>query len=387
MDAGNFGAAPTTVKYQPWEKTGFMFEMMGRLGYDATTPGDLELIEGLEKMKELYASQPGIQVVSANLQDKSGNLIFPKSTVIQKGDVKFGITGVTGEAYYTFNMTRGKQKKDDFTFAESKQALRDVIPDLQATSDIVVALIHEGPGDVRRILDEVEGIDVAIVGHNPGYMFNPDRVGNTLLIRTGNRGQYFSVLQLTLGDNMEILDYNGEGKPLDTGIAKDPPTESVVTEWENDFDRRTNQAKRKDAVGQSMLQGTEKYVGAEVCARCHVDEYARWSETAHANAYHSLVEADKETAENCLECHVVGYGQHSGYEIEWLTDSSGNRYSGSDKVELRNVQCENCHGMGTFHGTDMMVKIPDEETCRTCHTGEFDKGFNYADALAKGSVH
>lgn len=360
---------------------------MGRLKYDAATPGDLELIEGLDALKELCARQPDIAVVSANLQDKSGNLIFPKYTVVQKGDLKFGITGVTGEAYYTFNMTRGKQIKDDFTFADSKQALREVIPELKEKSDVIVALIHEGPGDVRRILDEVEGIDVAIVGHNPGYMFNPDRVGSTLLVRTGNRGQYFSVLQLTLGDNNEILDYNGEGKPLDTGVVKDPPTEKVVTDWESDFSRRSAQAKRKEAVDQSMLQGTEKYVGAEMCARCHIDEFAKWSETAHANAYQTLVDAEKETADNCLGCHVVGYGKPSGYEIEWLTDSSNNQYFGSDSIELRNVQCESCHGMGTFHGTNMMVKVPDEETCRTCHTGEFDKDFNYAEALASGSVH
>jgi hypothetical protein len=294
---------------------------------------------------------------------------------------------VTGEAYYTFNMTRGHQVKDDFTFGDSKEALRGAVAELKGQSDVVVALVHEGPGDVRRALDEVEGIDVVVVGHNPGYMFNPDRVGNTLLIRPGNRGQYLSILQLTLDDNNEILDYNGEGKPLGTAVAKDEGIGPLVKEWEAGFKKRKEQSKRKEAVEQSQLQGTEKYVGAEMCGRCHVEEYATWAETSHANAYQTLVESQKETVDECLKCHVVGFGQHSGYEIKWITDAGGERYSGGDSHELRNVQCESCHGMGTFHGTSMMQKIPDEDTCRTCHSGDFDKGFDYAVALAKGSVH
>jgi hypothetical protein len=360
--------------------------MMGRLGYDAVTPGDLEMVHGLDSMKELYGRNPGVQVVSANVMDKSGNLIFPKYTIIEKEGVRYGVTGVTGEAYYTFNMTRGRQKKDDFTFGDGKEALRALIPELRQKADIVVALVHEGPGDARRLMDEIEGIDVVVVGHNPGYMFNPDRVNNSLLVRSGQRGQYFSVLDLTLDDDMRILDYNGEGKPLNTGVAKDTGIEPIVTEWEADFNGRKEKAKRKDAVEQSHLQGTEKYIGADMCARCHVKEYAGWTSTAHASAYETLVESEKETVGDCLECHVVGFGQHSGYEIEWLTDAQGEKYVGKDSHELRGVQCENCHGMGTFHGTNNMVSLPDEDTCRTCHAGEFDKGFNYAEALTRG-VH
>ena len=160
MDAGNFSAPQEKEPFEPWEKTTFIWDMMGRLGYDAVTPGDLEMVNGVEAMKELYGRQPGVQVVSANVMDKSGNLIFPRYTIIEKGGVRYGVTGVTAEAYYTFNITRGRQKKDDFTFGDEKEALRAVIPELREKSDIVVALVHEGPGDARRLLDEIDGIDV-----------------------------------------------------------------------------------------------------------------------------------------------------------------------------------------------------------------------------------
>jgi hypothetical protein len=79
----------------------------------------------------------------------------------------------------------------------------------------------------------------------------------------------------------------------------------------------------------------------------------------------------------------VGFGEPSGYEITWELDNKGVPQTPIDTPSLRNVQCESCHGMGTFHGTVAMAKAPDENVCRSCHTGEFGEGFDYADAVSK----
>jgi hypothetical protein len=388
VDAGNFLVPNEEREFSPWEKNEFMFDMMGRIQYDAVTPGDLELLYGIDAIKGLYSRQPGIQVVSANIQDRSGNLVWPAYTVIEKGGFRYGVTGVTGAAFYTFNVKRGIQKADEFTLTDTKEALAKVVPELREQSDLVVVLLHEGPGDARRLAEEVEGIDVVVVGHNPGYMFNPDRVGNTLLLRGGNRGQYLSILELTLDETKSrIIDYNGEGKPLDEGVAKDTEIEPVVKTWEDDYKDREQKAKRTAAAEKAALQGTEKFLGAEICARCHVEQYARWSETPHARAFQTLVEAEKETDDDCLECHVVGYNEPTGYAVDWLQDKMGRPVTATDNASLRNVQCESCHGMGTYHGTNLMMKVPEEETCRNCHQGDFDKGFDYQEALTSGKIH
>ena len=51
-------------------------------------------------------------------------------------------------------------------------------------------------------------------------------------------------------------------------------------------------------------------------------------------------------------------------------------------AKLTNVQCENCHGMGTEH--NMFAEKtgpPSEELCLTCHTPENDPSWNYAAKL------
>ena len=380
VDAGDFAA---DNDYDPWGKTSFEFDMMAKLGYDAVTPGEREMIPGLEPLKKMYENHPEVKVVSANIKDKAGKEVWPEYVVLDRDGVKVGITGVTAGSFYNFNLTRGIQKADDFTFEDAKTALQRVIPELRSKADIVVVLVHEDPNDAKQLATDVPGMDVAMVGHNPGYMFNPDRTGQTLILRPGTRGQYLSVLDLTMGDDKQIADYNGEGKPLDEKVAKDGDMDAVVTKWENDWNAKKSEEKRKNAAKAAVMQGTEKYVGAETCARCHSDIYTKWAESPHAHAFATLAKDHKENSAECVQCHVTGYGQPTGYELTVKADASKQTAKTVDTPAMRNVQCESCHGMGTFHGTAAMVKVPTEDTCRNCHTGDFDKNFNYAEAVTK----
>ncbi len=380
VDAGDFAE---DKDFDAWGKTQFIFDMMARLGYNAVTPGERELLEGLQPLKDMYSKHSDVKVVSANLQDKSGQRIFPEYAILDRNGVKIGVTGVTGSSFYNFNVTRGIQKKDDFQFEDSEAALKRVVPELRKKADVVVVLLHEGPGDAKRIADEVPGMDVVLVGHNPGYMFNPDRTGQTLLLRPGTRGQYLSVLDLTLDAQNQIVDYNGEGKPLGDAVAKDPDTDAIVTKWEKDWENRKSEDKRKAAAKAAVIQGTEKYVGAETCARCHSEIYTAWAKTPHAKAFQTLVDAKKQNVAECVECHVTGYGEPTGYDFSVKADEAKQTAVTTDQAEMRNVQCESCHGMGTFHGTSAMVKMPTEATCQNCHTGDFAKDFDFAAAVKK----
>lgn len=229
VDAGNFGDDKGT---DYWKRTEFIWDLMGRMGYEAVTPGDMEMLEGLAALKALAGRHPQVKMVSANVMDSDSALVFPQYAVFDKGGVRVGVTGVTGGSYYTFNKTRGVQKKDDFTFEDTKKALLRVLPELRRQSDVVVVLLHEGPGDAKRMVAEVPGIDVLVVGHSPGYQFEPDRVNGTVMIRAGNRGQYMMTLDLTVGSDGSIVEAKGEGTPLGDAVQKDPAFAPEVAKWE-----------------------------------------------------------------------------------------------------------------------------------------------------------
>ena len=112
------------------------------------------------------------------------------------------------------------------------------------------------------------------------------------------------------------------------------------------------------------------YLGYKACIDCHTDIAEKWKTTKHGNAFENLKTQGTEKQENpgCFRCHVVAYDEDGGYIDMELTP------------ELKDVQCEACHGPGRKHtetlSTDDIYKAS-EEVCRKCHTEGQDKDFNY----------
>lgn len=241
VDAGDFGAHQDA---EPWMRTEFQWQAMGELGYDAVTPGPNEMLFGVEQFKKLLATNPKIQGVSANVTDSAGNLLLPEFVLIERGGVTFAVTGVTDGSFYAFNKTRGLQKVDDFKFQDVREAIQRVLPQMKGQADIAVVLMHSSPADAKRVVESIPGMDVVIVGHNPGYTFAPERVGQSLIVRPGARGQYTGFLTLTLDDDGTILDYDGKSTPVGKSVAVDTAMETKITAFEAKYESVTGAPKK-----------------------------------------------------------------------------------------------------------------------------------------------
>jgi 2',3'-cyclic-nucleotide 2'-phosphodiesterase (5'-nucleotidase family) len=218
-------------------RTEFEWKTMKMMGYDVITPGPSEMIQGLPKLQELLATAPGIQVVSANVTDKQGNPIWPASTVVEKNGVRYGVTGVTDRAYYSFIQTKGKLASDDFEFVDMQETLRRVLPELRQSSDVVVVLLQTGNGDAQRMLDVLKDADVVIIGNNPGYKFAPVDEGGVLMVRGGERGQYVHVLELTLDDENRIVAHSGAGHPMGEAVPEAPEYKTLVDAFNKKYEQ------------------------------------------------------------------------------------------------------------------------------------------------------
>lgn len=113
------------------------------------------------------------------------------------------------------------------------------------------------------------------------------------------------------------------------------------------------------------------YVSYTACADCHEEIVEGWKTTPHAHAFETLKKQgeEKQTNPGCVKCHVVAFDAEGGFIDMELTP------------ELKDVQCENCHGPGRKHAesedpADIIGK-PDEAGCRVCHTEGQDKNFNF----------
>ena len=116
-----------------------------------------------------------------------------------------------------------------------------------------------------------------------------------------------------------------------------------------------------------MMLNTQGYSGNEVCGVCHEVEAETWKFTTHASAFDTLVKHGADTNEECIGCHVVGYGEKGGF-VDVI-----------DTPALEDVGCESCHGRGGPHlSPDFVTADNYEPVCVTCHNATHSLGFEYA---------
>lgn len=120
-------------------------------------------------------------------------------------------------------------------------------------------------------------------------------------------------------------------------------------------------------------KGTPAFAGISECETCHEEAVQFWRTTVHAGAYQTLVDTNQQFDLACVGCHVTGFREPGGSEV---VENAG----------LRDVQCEVCHGPGTFHveepearkGGAQHIRLDSpEEVCGKCHTPEHSDTFDY----------
>jgi 2',3'-cyclic-nucleotide 2'-phosphodiesterase (5'-nucleotidase family) len=120
-----------------------------------------------------------------------------------------------------------------------------------------------------------------------------------------------------------------------------------------------NKAAFKDKVPRPAAKGDPSYIGIDACTNCHEEPRKVWDATQHAKAYATLETQFKEANLDCVSCHVTCYDKPGGSTVTHV-------------AELKNVQCEVCHGPGSLHAAkpekvSVPTPKPSPDTCLECH--------------------
>jgi hypothetical protein len=117
--------------------------------------------------------------------------------------------------------------------------------------------------------------------------------------------------------------------------------------------------------------GRAYYVGDAKCTSCHKSAARAWQKTRHAHAWRTLVAVGKQAHDDCVSCHVTGFGEVGGSS---LGHTRG----------LENVQCEACHLPNSIHVEKRGKETPyagstktPEAVCVRCHNEKHSDTFKY----------
>jgi nitrate/TMAO reductase-like tetraheme cytochrome c subunit len=364
VDNGGFFPETDSQRDLAW----FLMDVMRVLSTDAVGLGERDLRFGASYLRA-QLKRTRLPMVCANLIDKrTRKPLFAAYFIKQTGNVRVGIFGLLSD-----KADLGPSK-DSLRVEEPTAVARQVVAELRKKgADVVVLLAQLGKVESEDLVSAVDGIDALIVGHDAPMIPKGRMIKNTVACYGGEQGQYVCRTQLTLDAKRRATTGEAETVMLGPEIGDKPEVLRLVKSFEDGFNEKQRKAEMERATKQQVKaaeSSSDRYLGADLCIRCHQNEGEQWKTTSHSVAWETLVQAKKEAAPECISCHVVGFNQPGGFA------------SAAGTPQLGNVQCENCHGMGTRH--DAFVKTPQkitEATCKQCHSGEQDPGFSFEKKL------
>jgi hypothetical protein len=337
-------------------KADTMAHIFSHIGVDAVTVGEKDLALGVPILKELEKKW-NFPFVSANLTDENGSLLFKKYILKEVNGKNVAILGLMGD---TSEMTDKVEEATGGTVkvTDPLEAANAIIEELSGKVDYTIVLAHQKTNRDWVLARRVEGIDLIIGGQDTLKTEDPAQAGDTLMVRSGEKGQYQGLLEVT---------FNGEKTsqnsliPFGQDMENDPEVKAMLDEYNNKLVELYggNDGSGDKSAAEGDLRVTE-------CQACHPDVVQKWQATDHAKAYNTLVERSKQFDPSCLTCHTTLFEKPGGFNMK------------QQQPELMNVQCESCHGYAQEHMSELtpvQVAVPPVETCIECHTPDRCPGF------------
>ncbi len=393
---------------------------MADLKLAAWVPGVNDFAAGVDEFNAL-AKVSQARVLGANLK---ADAVSPAATsVIDVGGKKVGIAGAA-------QLSSGRLP-EGVSLVDMAPALRAAQKTLRdAGADVLVALVAAPRGEALRLAETVSGFSAMIVGkpldrgEGNDAPTPPVLVGETLVVQAPNHLQSMAVVDLFVREDgvtfkdgsgieaqerkeslerriseletriegwkakgaVKIQDLNA--READLRVLKGqlgqfekpvaPPSgnffrydlrdvretlgsNQAVYARMRDYYKRVNDHNKtafKDRKPSPAPKGQATFAGIQSCAECHEEAYAFWKTTGHAKAYETLVVDFKEFNLDCVSCHVTGYERPGGSTVTFVEN-------------LKDVQCEECHGAGSIHADTLeasdITLEPSRALCSKCH--------------------
>jgi len=339
----------------------FMTRSLAQLGVGAIGVGPRDLRHGIAFLKDLV-QRTGAPVTCANLADKRTRLpVFTSGRLLDVAGVKVGVFAI-----YSDRLDLGPAA-DSLVVLDPENAAQSQVTALRTKgAQVVILLAQMGRAGGEDLVSTVPGIDAVVLGHDIPVYEMGRRIGGTMASYAGEQGQHLGVIKVALSPAGKVLDEYCSVAALGPDVREQPAMFRAVKTFEDAYNERMRVEERSANVNDDD-DPVDHFVGEQVCARCHAAEAQQWRTTAHSLAWETLQRVKKDATPECIPCHVVGFRQAGGFETDLRTP------------HLVNVQCENCHGMGTEHASDWLTQHKvNEGTCRTCHNQERDPEFDFA---------
>jgi len=350
----------------------FLSDMMIKMGYCAVGVGEHEINYQLKAIREDI--EKGLPVICSNLYDDR-KCVFPPYLIKEIHGNRVGIFALLDEP-----VPQGLNME----LKSPSERGREVINDLRGKGcELIILIAHMGTEKLKDIMPSLRGVDLIIRGHaDGGAQIQPDCINGEIegsdnydipVLFAGDGGRKIGKI-VVVPNGAEEYDFkNSTVISLKKSSARDQRFVEYLRDYrEKEVERLRELRMKKFTSHDNSGKLRERYLGVDICARCHGDIVSAFRSSAHSKAYDRLKDTYDKT--RCLECHTTGYGTYSGY---------GSDEAGKNRINLEGVTCEACHGYGTNHSRDNKYVRSAVNSCGMCHTPSRSPDFEYEEYLRR----
>jgi hypothetical protein len=373
LEAGNSFPGESKVPYMDTlaaAEVSFYLAALHRMGYGLIGIGDTEIYYGADFLRRQVDSS-AVPLVSANVLH-NGKLVGRPTYSVMAGPYSIGFVGVLQDPK-NLGYTLFQDSKVDFGILDPLEVVGEYLQKLKGQNDFVGIIGRLDTELVLKLVRRYPDLDLVItIGHDlqmmDRMMGNDGRVvrvademygflGNTLVIYA-NFGVYgMHHVDISIDSNKRFSQV--EISPLEVyhQIEEDPDMKAFVEAFYGQVAQQEEMVNDKPQplfVEDGRLEGRQ-YVGKDTCTTCHVEQHTQWATSRHAQAYSSLLNAQRHYLPKCVVCHVAGLGRPTGFDIL------------HPDRQLANVQCEVCHGPGGNHVDQPLMRFMGLKQCQLCH--------------------
>jgi hypothetical protein len=344
----------------------FLADMMVKMGYCAVGIGENELNYQLRAIRE--GIEKGLPVICSNLYD-NGECVFPPYLIKEVHGNRVGIFALLNEP-----LPHGLDLQLRSPTSRSKVVINEL---KEKKCDIIILIAHMGSDKLNEIMPFLDGVDIIIRGHaklntvvSESCMDKSIKVPDDLdipVLFAGDMGRAIGKVVIEPRDSSGYVISNSTVIHLKKSSDKDQQFEKYLREYFEMEGKKLHEASMKKLVSHDKHGNLrERYLGVDICARCHSDIATKFISSPHSLAFDRLRNIGDKS--ECLKCHTTGYGMYSGF---------GSDEARKNKMNLEGVTCEVCHGYGTTHSRDGEYISTARNACKKCHNSARSPNFDY----------
>jgi hypothetical protein len=327
------------------------------MGVAAHNIGAAEARFGPAELRRL-AAKLAVPLVSANVRDKSGQLVAPPLRILSAGGRALAVVGVLAERYATA----------ECQVAPPRQAVLDALHGAAGKFDTAIVLAYLPEEELQQLADSLPEADV-VVGGPTGQSMSPKLVGPTLLCSATNKGKFVARLEAPAPGSLGR--WTGGMIELNEQFADNAQQTANIEAFHAELARKDFTPQQTALVEPLPAEAPKGYAvaGTAACRKCHEEDYRLWRRSKHAGAWKSLQAKGAQVDPECQRCHTTGYGLPGGFA------------SARRGEALAAVGCESCHGPSQAHVAEPALRTAHfaqaKNHCAGCHDPENSPKFAY----------